>query len=133
MCFLLVPACFGWILSASIFCQVLGLDKWLTRVVTRGRQGLVMDDPKNGAQNLAAKSDGFETANHNQHGTYVGHRKTNEFWFVHGLPTDESLLCTFFSQPMPTTMVNNGIIHVLQQLANHWHNMLYQFSGNFAH
>jgi hypothetical protein len=30
-------------------------------------------------------------------------------------------------------MVNNGVVHVLRQLAKHWKNMLYQPSGNFAH
>ena len=117
---------------ASIFRIVLGEGNWITRVVTQGREGLVLDDSKNPAQNLAAESNGFELANRNQYGTYVGRRKTNEFRFAHRLPTDESVVRTFVAQPMPT-LLNNGVVHVLRQLAKHWHNMLYQPSGNFAH
>ena len=116
---------------ASIFRIVLGQGNWLTRVIT-GREGLLTDDPQATAQNLAAESNGFELANRNQYGTYVGRRKTNEFRFAHRLTTDESIVRTFVAQPMPT-MVNNGVVHVLRQLAKHWHNMLWQQSGNFAH
>jgi hypothetical protein len=116
---------------ASIFRNILGPSNWITRVVT-GREGLITDDPKVTAQNLAAESNGFELANRNQHGTYIGRRKTNDFRFAHRLPTDESIVRTFVAQPMPT-MVNNGVVHVLRQLAKHWHNMLWQPSGNFAH
>ena len=116
---------------ASIFRILLGPGAWITRAVT-GREGLVTDNPNTAAQNLTAESNGFELANRNQYGTYVGRRKTNEFRFEHRLPTDESLVRTFLARPMPT-MLNNGVVHVLRQLAKHWHNMLYQFSGNFAH
>jgi len=116
---------------ASIFRLVLGPGNWITRVVT-GREGLLTDDPNATAQNLAAESNGFELANRNQFSTYVGRLKTNEFRFAHRLPTDESIVRTFVAQPMPT-MVNNGVVHVLRQLAKHWHNMLWQPSGNFAH
>jgi hypothetical protein len=117
---------------ASIFRVVLGKGRWITRVVTRGREGLVTDNPKNTAQNLTAESNGFELANRNQYGTHFGRQKTNEFRLAHRLPTDESLLRTFVAQPMPT-MTNNGVVHVLRQLANHWENMLSQEWGNFAH
>ena len=90
------------------------------------------DNPNNTAQNLAAESNGFELANRNQFGTYVGRRKTNEFRFHHRLPTDESIVRTFVASPMPT-MVNNGVVHKIRQLGKHWNNMLFQFSGNFAH
>jgi hypothetical protein len=116
---------------ASIFRVVLGPGAWISRAVTR-REGLVTDNPNAPAQNLTAERNGFEQANRNQYGTYVGRRKTNEFRFAHRLPTDESLVRTFISQPM-STMLNNGVVHVLRQLAKHWHNMLYQFNGNFAH
>jgi len=117
---------------ASIFRVVLGQGNWITRVVTRGREGLITDNPKNTAQNLTAESNGFELANRNQYGTYFGREKTNTFRFAHRLPTDESLLRTFVTQPMPT-MTNNGVVHVLRHLANHWSNMLSQEWGNFAH
>jgi hypothetical protein len=117
---------------ASIFRRVLGPGAWLTRVFTQGRQGLVTDNPKNLAQNLAAESNGFELANRNQYGNYFGRRKTNEFRLHHRLPTDESLVRTFVSQPMPT-MINNGVVHTLRGVAKHWRATLNQFSGNFAH
>lgn len=114
---------------ASAFRVLLGKGNWVTRVVT-GREGLITDDPHATAQNLAAESNGFEAANRNQYGTYVGRRKTNEFRCLHRLPTDESIVRTFVAQPMPT-MVNNGVVHVLRQLAKHWHYTLTE--QNFAH
>jgi len=117
---------------ASIFRVLLGEGNWITRVVTGGREGLVVDNPENTAQNLAAESNGFELANRNQFGTYVGRRKTDEFRSSHRLPTDESIVRTFVGNPT-STMLNNGVEHVLRCLAKHWHNMLFQFSGNFAH
>jgi hypothetical protein len=117
---------------ASIFRVVLGEGNWITRVVTRGREGLVTDSPDAVAQNLAAESNGFELANRNQYGTHFGRVKTNEFRSAHRLPTDESLVRTFVARPMPT-MTNNGVVHTLRALAKHWNNMLYQEWGNFAH
>jgi hypothetical protein len=117
---------------ASIFRNLLGQGNWVTRVVTQGREGLLTDNPNNTAQNLAPESNGFELANRNQYGTYFGRAKTNEFRFSHRLPTDESIVRTFVASPMPT-MTNNGVVHVLRQLAKHWHNMLFQEWGNFAH
>ena len=108
---------------------VLGKGKWLTRAIT-GREGLITDDPCAVAQNLAAESNGFELANRNQYGTYIGRRKTNEFRFLHRLPADESIVRTFVSLPMQT-LLNNGAVHVLRQLAKHWKNTLTQ--QNFAH
>ena len=117
---------------ASIFRLLLGPGNWPTRVVTRGREGLITDNPENTAQNLAAESNGFELANRNQFGTYIGRQKLNEFRFAHRLPTDESLVRTFVAQPM-ATMINNGVVHVLRQVSKHWHNMLNERSGNFSH
>jgi hypothetical protein len=118
---------------ASISRVVFGPGNWLSRVITQGREGLDSDNPeKNVAQNLAAESNGFELANRNQFGTYVGRRRTNYFRLDHRLPTDESIVRTFVAQPLPT-MVNNGVVHTLRQLAKHWHNMLFLPSGNFAH
>ena len=93
---------------------------------------MVTDNPNNTAQNLAAESNNFEVANRNQYGNYFGRLKTNEFRYHHRLPTDESLVRTFVTNPVATT-VNNGVQHVLRQVARHWHNMLYQEWGNFAH
>mmetsp|Transcript_1925 Transcript_1925/g.3932 ORF Transcript_1925/g.3932 Transcript_1925/m.3932 type:complete len:2302 (-) Transcript_1925:37-6942(-) len=117
---------------ASIFRVMLGEGNWVTRVLTGGREGLVTDDPDAVAQNLAAESNNFELANNSQYGTSYGRNKTNEFRFHHRLPTDESLVRTFITSPQATT-VNNGVMHVLWSLARHWHNMLRQPWGNFAH
>ena len=117
---------------ASIFRVVFGEGNWLTRVVTQGRQGLLTDNPNNVAQNLAAESSGFELANRNQYGNYIGRLKTNEFRIAHRLPQDESIVRTFIGQPQ-ATMLNNGVVHQLRRLSKHWHNMIFQFSGNFAH
>jgi len=88
-------------------------------------------DRHTAAQNLAAGANGFEASNRNQHGTYFGREKTNEFRFEHRLPTDESIVRTFITSPA-SVMVNNGVEHVLRCLAKHWRNMLYQENGNFA-
>ena len=114
----------------SILRLVLGQGNWLTRVVTGNRQGLVTDNPDNTAQNLAAESNGFELANRNQFGTYFGRMKTNEFRVNHRLPTDESVYRSFITSPT-STLLNNGVVHVLRVAANHWRNLLEQ--ENFAH
>jgi hypothetical protein len=118
---------------ASIVRLALGPGHWLTRTVTGGRQGLVTDDPEHPAQNLAAESNGFESANRNQYGTHFGRVHTNQFRLAHRLPTDESLVRTFITTPI-ATLTNNGVVHTLRQLAKHWKNMLVdQEFGNFAH
>jgi len=124
------PNTFGHVVS-SVFRRVLGKGAWWTRVLT-GRQELAVDDQYFIAQNLAAESNGFETANRNQHGSYFGRLKTNKFRLTHRLPTDESVVRTFITQPL-STMLNNGVEHVLNDLANHFRNMLFQPFGNFAH
>ena len=105
---------------------------WLTRFFTGKAEGIVTFDRHTAAQNLAAETTGFEVANRNQYGTYYGREKTNNFRFEHRLPTDESIVRTFMTSPA-STMVNNGVEHVLRCLAKHWRNMLYQDNGNFAH
>lgn len=117
---------------ASIFRVLLGQGNWLTRVLTGGREGLITDDPHTPAQNLTAESNGFELANRNQYGTHFGRIQTNLFRADHRLPTDESLIRTFVSQPT-ATITNNGAVHVLRQLVKHWENILGQEYGNFAH
>ena len=114
---------------ASIFRVILGEGWWISRTITK-REGLITDNQLAVAQNLAAESNGFELANRNQYGTYIGRRKTNEFRFSHRLPTDESIVRTFVRLPMQT-LLNNGVVHVLRQLAKHWKNTLTQ--QNFAH
>ncbi|CAM9869363.1 unnamed protein product, partial [Ectocarpus fasciculatus] len=115
----------------SLFRRVLGEGRWWTRVLTR-RQALQTDDKNVVAQNLAAEGAGFEEGNRNQYGTYLGRLKTNEFRYEQRLPTDESIMRTFISTPL-STMINNGVEHVMWHVARHWHNMLYQPYGNFAH
>lgn len=117
---------------SSIFRLLLGPGHWLTRVLTGGRQGLVTDDPNSPAQNLSPEANGFELANRNQYGTHFGRIHTNKFRIAHRLTTDESILRTFITVPV-ATMTNNGVVHTLRQLAKHWHNMLSQEWGNFAH
>ena len=89
------------------------------------------NNPENKAQDLAAEN-GFERANRSQFGPHVGRRVTNKFRSDHRLPTDESIVRTFVTQPM-STMLNNGVVHVLRVLAKHWRNILDQPGGNFAH
>jgi len=117
---------------ASMFRVLLGPGNWLTRVVTGGREALITDNPEVTAQNLAAESNGFELANRNQFGTYVGRQKLNQFRIAHRLPIDESIVRSFVAQPM-ATLINNGVVHVLRQLAKHWNNILSQECGGFSH
>jgi hypothetical protein len=117
---------------ASMFRLLLGPGNWPTRVITRGREALVTDNHEITAQNLAAESNGLELALRNQYGTYFGRQKLLEFRLAHRLPTDEWVERTFVSQPM-STMVNNGVVHVLRVLSKHWHNMLSEPCGNFSH
>lgn len=104
---------------------------WITRFIT-GQESVVTFDSQAAAQNLGAESTGFETANRNQYGTLFGREKTNDFRLEHRLPTDESTVRTFMTSPV-STLLNNGIEHVLTNLAGHWKNMLYQENGNFGH
>jgi hypothetical protein len=105
---------------------------FITRLFTGNREGLVTLDRHTAAQNLAPETNGFEAANRNQFGTYFGREQTNDFRLEHRLSTDEGILRSFMVSPA-STMVNNGVEHVLLCLAKHWKNMLYQENGNFAH
>lgn len=116
---------------SSIFRIVLGPGNWVTRFLTGGRESLLTDDPDATAQNLAAESNGFELANRNQFGTHFGRQFTQRFRLSHRLPTDESIVRTFVAQPT-ATLTNNGVFHVIRQVANHWENMLNQEHGNFG-
>lgn len=118
---------------ASTFRLILGPGNWITRVLTQNRQGLNTDDPtRNVAQNLSAEVNNFELANRNQFGTYFGRMRTNEFRLQNRLPADESIVRSFITSPQ-STMVNNGVVHLLRQVSKHWHNMLNQQFGSFAH
>lgn len=117
---------------ASIFRVALGKGSFFSRLLTSGREEIQTDNADATAQNLAAESNGFELANRNQYGTYFGRKKTNAFRLAHRLPTDESIVRTFIAQPA-STINNNGFEHTIRQVAKHWHNILYQPSGNFAH
>ena len=115
----------------TILRHILGPGNWLTRTIT-GREALITDNKKVVAQNLAAEQSGLELANRQQYGTYFGRQKTNWFRKDQRLVTDEAIVRSFISLPT-STMVNNGVEHLLGQLARHYHNMLYQPYGNFAH
>ena len=51
-----------------------------------GRESLVTDDQNALSQNLAAEGNGFEAANRNQFGAYIGRQRTNAFRMHHRLP-----------------------------------------------
>ena len=111
----------------------LGPGNWITRFVTGDREGLDSNNPDiNIAQNLSTERNGFELANRSQFGNYMGRQKTNKFREEHRIPVDETLIRSFSSQPL-ATMVNNGAVQTLRQLANHWHSMLHDQYGTFAH
>jgi hypothetical protein len=93
---------------------------------------LIADSDKIIAQNLSAECNGFEETKRNQYGTYIGRSKTNDFRIANRLPVDESIVHTFVVSPM-STMINNGVVHVLRQMAKHWRKILEQPLGNFAH
>jgi hypothetical protein len=105
---------------------------WFTRTIAGGVQANVAIDHKAPAQNLAEQSNGFEAANRNQYGTRFGRDRVNKFRLEHRLPADESVVRVFMASPA-VAMVNNGCEHVLNCVANHWNNMLYQENGNFGH
>jgi len=84
------------------------------------------------AHNLSPDCNGFEATNRNQYGTYVGRLKTNEFRIANRLPVDASIVHTFIVSPL-STMIDNGAVHVLNQMEKHWHRILAQPSGNFTH
>jgi hypothetical protein len=85
------------------------------RRISGHRQALVTDNPNAKAQNLTPESCEFETANRQQHGTYIGRRKTQAFRMEHRLQVDESIVRTFQSSP-EATLLNNGVEHVLNVL-----------------
>jgi hypothetical protein len=92
----------------------------------------VPDTDKIVAQNLSAECNGFEETNRNEFGTYIGRSKTNDLRVTNRLPVDESIVHTFVVSPL-STMINNGAVHVLQQMSKHWLRILEHPLGNFAH
>ncbi|CAJ1945589.1 unnamed protein product [Cylindrotheca closterium] len=105
---------------------------WLIRFATSNLEGSIAVDPKAPAQNLAAEVTGFELANRNSKGTFFGRSETNKHRLEHRLPTDESIVRSFNTSPA-STIVNNGVEHVLRCLVKHWEGMLAEENGNFAH
>ena len=79
-----------------------------------------------------SSGNGFEATKRNQYGTHIGRYKTNEFRIDNRLPTDESIVHSFILSPL-STMVDNGAVHVLRVMANHWKNTLSQPFGNLTH
>ena len=115
----------------SILRQVLGPGRWFTRFVTGGREEFVVDNDNAIAQNLAAEANGFEVAMRQQYGNYFGRQKINQFRSDNRLPTDESIVRTFTTTPA-STLINNGVVHVLRAVANHWESLLSNPFGNFG-
>lgn len=72
--------------SNSVLRRVLGKGRWLTRVLSGGREALATDERSPAAQNLAAEGNGFERANRLQFGTSDGRERTNDFRQQHRLP-----------------------------------------------
>jgi hypothetical protein len=100
---------------------------------SRNQQANTTLDSGTAAQNLDAEGgSSAEASNRNQLGNYIVREMTNNFRFEHRLSVDESIVRTFASNPA-STMINNGVEHVLRCVAKHWRNMLYQENGNFAH
>lgn len=116
---------------AAIF-HNLFTGSFFTRFITGKQESVVTFDTNVAAQNLAAEANFFELSNRNQFGPNIGREKTNQFRIEHRLTIDESIIRTFVTNPA-STMINNGVEHVLLCLAKHWRNMLYQENGNFAH
>ena len=83
------------------------------------------------AQNLSAEINGFELANRLRFGTYIGRLKTNEFRSGNRFPTDDLIVASFLTHPLPT-MIDNGAVHTLRQLAKHWRKMLSNDNVHFA-
>ncbi len=91
----------------------------------------IKDPEKLTAQNLSIMRSGYVETKRNQYGTYIGRLKTNKFRIANRLPVDESVVHTFAVSPM-TAMINNGVVHVLGQMANHWQDMMAQPFGNLS-
>lgn len=105
---------------------------WLIRFATSNLEGSTAVDPKAPAQNLASGVTGFEMANRNAKGTFFGRSETNKHRLEHRLPTDESIVRSFNTDPAGT-MLDNGVEHVLRCLVKHWEGLLNEENGNFAH
>lgn len=116
----------------SILRLILGPGRYITRVVTRGREEFVVDDINAIAQNLAAETTGFEESMRNQFGNYFGRKRIDDFRVENRLVTDESVLRAFFSQPQ-SVLINNGTFHVLSVLKKHWENVVSNDFGTFSH
>jgi len=115
----------------SILRKLLGPGRYITRLVTGGREEFIVDDDQAIAQNLAAESTGFEEAMRQQYGNYFGRLRINEYRLDHRLPTDESVVRTFTTQPEPT-LINNGVVHVLRAVSRHWESILNNPFGVFG-
>lgn len=92
----------------------------------------IQDPEKISAQDILANFSDFEATKRNQYGTYIGRSLTNDFRVKNRLPVDESIVHAFVLSPM-STMIDNGAVHVLQQMAKHWLQVLAEPFGNFTH
>jgi hypothetical protein len=105
---------------------------WIGSVLLSGRKELYTSNQEAiKAQNMSAEMHGFELANRNVFGAYAGRLRTNEFRSENRFPTDQEMIKSFFSRPIPT-MVDNGVVHTLRLLSQHWRRLLSADSPNFA-
>eukprot|EP00466_Bigelowiella_natans_P017741 jgi/Bigna1/79332/fgenesh1_pg.61_\ len=122
-------ATFGNVLNL-LFRSLLGEGRWYTRYLTGNRQELTADG-KAAAQNLAPANQ-LESVFRAQHGTHIGRIKTQKFRNANRLPTDETIVRAFFGNPAQT-ITDNGFEHTMRAVVKHWHFLLKNKPGNFAH
>lgn len=91
----------------------------------------VNDREKFSVQNLSTEINGFEAVNRFQLGNYFGRQKVNLLRLESRFPTDGSIVRAFVSQPL-STMINNGAVHTLEQVSQHWNKTLANSDGNLT-
>lgn len=105
---------------------------WLGGVLLSGRKELYTTNQEDiKAQNMSAEMNGFELANRNIFGAYAGRLRTNKFRSENRFSTDQEMMESFLSRPIPT-LVDNGVVHTLRLLAQHWSRLLSDGSKYFA-
>ncbi len=113
----------------------LNFARQLSPVGGQSRNLLFPNDPTNSfAANLGSASVGIKSTDSDQFGTLVNRLRyrNNQLLLDQRVPKEASIVRAFVEQPL-STMMNHGVVHTVRQLAKHWHNILYQPSGNFSH
>jgi len=125
-------ATFGNVLALLVR-DILGRGHWYTRYITGNRQELAVDGSTKDvhSQNLAVGS-AFESAARATHGALIGREKVKFFRDDNRLPTDETIVRNFNTNPS-LTIADNGFEHVMRAVVKHWNYTLTNLPGNFAH